>query len=85
MSEYNCTFDEGQAFNVAFDQGENFNVDFGVEIPTSNYTGAYSVTPSADVQTLPTQNKLLGANINIAPIPPNYGLITYNGSDITVS
>ena len=49
------------------------------------YTGAYSVTPSADTQTLLTDGLRMTDNITINPIPSNYGLITWNGSTITVS
>ena len=49
------------------------------------YTGAYTVTPSADAQTLQTNGLRMTDNITIEPIPSNYGLITWNGSTITVS
>lgn len=49
------------------------------------YDGSYSVTPSAEEQTLPTANRTTTENIVIAPIPSNYGLIVWNGSVITVS
>lgn len=49
------------------------------------YTGAYEFTPSAEEQTIPTRMKALEQDIVIHAIPNNYGLITYNGSVITVS
>ena len=49
------------------------------------YTGAYEVTPSGETQTLETENKRMTGNVTINPIPNNYGLITYNGSILTVS
>ena len=49
------------------------------------YEGDYEVTPKAEEQTLPTANRLLNKNIVVKPIPQNYGLITYNGYEITVS
>ena len=49
------------------------------------YDGAVSVTPSAETQTLRTENKSLMSDIIINPIPNNYGLITWDGSTITVS
>ena len=49
------------------------------------YTGEYSITPSAEVQTLETNGLRMTDNITIQPIPQNYGLITWNGSTITVS
>lgn len=49
------------------------------------YTGDYTVTPSSETQTLQTNNLRMTDNITIEPIPNNYGLITWNGSVITVS
>lgn len=49
------------------------------------YADSYTVTPSAQAQTLQTANKLLTDNIVVEPIPRNYGLITWNGSYLTVS
>ena len=50
-----------------------------------NYDGSYEFTPSADEQTVPTSGKRLAQDITIKPIPNTYGLITWNGSIITVS
>lgn len=49
------------------------------------YTGAYEFTPTTSIQTAPTASKYLTRNIVINPIPSNYGLITWNGSTLTVS
>lgn len=49
------------------------------------YEGATEITPSEEAQTLFTNNLRMTDNITINPIPQNYGLITYNGSTITVS
>ena len=49
------------------------------------YDGSYEVTPSEEAQVLNTKDKQTRENIVINPIPQNYGLITYNGSTITVS
>lgn len=53
------------------------------EIPV--YNGPTTVTPSLETQTLATSGKKLNSNITINPIPSNYGLITYDGSVLTVS
>lgn len=53
------------------------------EIPV--YDGPLSVTPSGEAQTLQTKNLRVMADITIDPIPQNYGLITWNGSFLTVS
>lgn len=49
------------------------------------YEGEYTVTPSTQEQTLNTDHLYMMDNITINPIPNNYGLITYNGTTITVS
>ena len=57
----------------------------GIPIYPDAYTGSYEVTPSAQEQMLDTAGLMMTANITVNPIPSNYGLITYNGSVITVS
>ena len=49
------------------------------------YTGEYEFTPSRETQVININHKEALRNITINPIPQNYGLITYNGSIITVS
>ena len=49
------------------------------------YDGIAEITPSQDTQILQTSNKTLTRNIVVNPIPSNYGLITWNGSTLTVS
>ena len=51
----------------------------------SDYVGTYEFTPTAFTQTIPISDKRATADIVINPIPQNYGLITWNGSVITVS
>lgn len=51
----------------------------------SAYTGAYEVTPSNEVQTVPIADMIATQNITINPIPSNYGLVTWNGSFLTIS
>ena len=49
------------------------------------YAGPYEVTPGREAQVLPTEARTLAQDVVVNPIPHNYGLITYNGSTITVS
>lgn len=49
------------------------------------YSGATEVTPTTSTQTLSTASTILTSDIVISPIPSNYGLITWNGSTLTVS
>ena len=63
-------------------------MDLGMVCEMHNYPeyqGEYSFTPSSDEQVIETNGYALLQNITIAPIPSNYGLITWNGSTITVS
>ena len=49
------------------------------------YEGETEITPSAETQVLQTNNFRMTDNITINPIPSNYGLISWDGSTITVS
>ena len=59
--------------------------DYKVIIGAEPYGGPYEVTPSAETQVLQTADRRTTENIVVNPIPENYGLITYNGYEITVS
>lgn len=54
-------------------------------VDTEAYTGEYEVTPSSETQTLDTAGKRMTRPVVVNPIPNNYGLITWNGSFLTVS
>lgn len=49
------------------------------------YEGSYTITPGNSEIVLATKNKRMTDDVTVAPIPSNYGLITWNGSVITVS
>ena len=49
------------------------------------FPGPYEYTPSSEEQTVPIAYLMASQDIKINPIPSNYGLITWNGSTITVS
>ena len=49
------------------------------------YEGAYTVTPGTTAQVLETSGKVMRGDVTIEPIPQNYGLITWNGSVLTIS
>lgn len=71
-------------------KGQSLEISTGKPIIRDNsefpvYDGAYEVTPTRETQTLQTQGKALVGNVVVNPIPSNYGLITYNGSVLTVS
>lgn len=75
--------------SLEFNLSEGENVSFELSTPTGvnveAYNGSYEVNASSEAQTLSTRNKLLTADMIINPIPSNYGLITWNGSTLTVS
>ena len=64
-------------------------VSGGLSVPTVTpvepYEGSYEFTPSGERQEIEIENKRATQNIIIDPIPENYGLITWDGSVITVS
>lgn len=49
------------------------------------YEGPLEVTPGEEALELPTRGKTARENIVVKPIPSNYGLITWDGTVITVS
>jgi len=49
------------------------------------YQGVTTVTPTRETQILHTEKTCLSKDIVVNPIPSNYGLITYNGSVITIT
>lgn len=70
---------------VLADDGEMENVIKVVERDAPVYTGETTITPTTSGQVLSTQGTILLDDITIEPIPQTYGLITWNGSVLTVS
>ena len=54
-------------------------------VGVDTYAGPYEYTPTEDTQTVAISHKMATENIVINPIPFNYGLVTWNGSTLTVS
>lgn len=68
----------------------NVTVSVGLATPimTStipDYNGDYDITPTSTAQVFQTNGKKITHDFIVEPIPSNYGLITWNGSTITVS
>ena len=87
---FNMAFREtSERFTAALrDTAEQFSADFTAIQPYADvpaYDGPYTFTPSLVAQTAQTAQKIAAHNIVINPIPSNYGLITWNGSTLTVS
>lgn len=61
----------------------------GLSVGTSGsspvYGGPYEFTPTQEPQVIEIAHKQAAQDITIAAIPNNYGLITWNGSTLTVS
>ena len=72
------------SLNIPMD-GEVGTVTNVVEHDLPVYTGETNITPSTSEQVLNTADKVVIRNIVINPIPSNYGLITWDGSTLTVS
>ena len=49
------------------------------------YAGPYTVTPSAVAQIVGTEGFYMTEDLVVEAIPSNYGLITWDGSTLTVS
>lgn len=68
--------------------GEALSMLMGVSINAGTspvYGGPYEITPSAEEQHVPIRGMAAARDIVIHPIPSNYGLVTWNGSVLTVS
>lgn len=84
----NATFQSGTALTATFASASamDASIESTVFVPVlEDYDGPYEVTPSGETQTLTTADLHMNRNVTINPIPSNYGLITWNGSTITVS
>lgn len=74
------------SIEISFLSENYFDLDMGETVGEYQpYTGGYEFTPSQEEQVIQTKSRVLLENITINPIPSNYGLITWNGSVITVS
>lgn len=78
--QYDMTVGGNDGYEVSTDSKIVIN-----KIGADPYEGEYVVTPTGAVQILATKGKTAVQNITIQPIPQNYGLITWNGSILTVS
>lgn len=49
------------------------------------YDGPYEVSAASWAQVLPTAGHVMTGNLTVRPVPSNYGLISWDGSTLTVS
>ena len=83
INSYLVKFTNEQKMSVDFRQ-EGFTVDFGPGMPTGDYSGPYTVTPSTETQILYTRNKHVDGDITVEAIPSNYGRLEWNGIRLMV-
>lgn len=57
----------------------------GIPVYPDPYTGVTEIVPTAETQIIPTHGMMMVEDFIVDPIPSNYGLITWNGSTLTVS
>lgn len=78
-----------QSDNITLKAGDTDSVKLkasvGVPIYPEPYTGETEITPTEEAQTVPTAGLMMQTDIVVNPIPSNYGLITWDGTTITVS
>lgn len=66
---------------IVFDTSEYISF-----VPKENrYEGPYQVVPNNNIQVLKTNAKTMMQDIVINPIPSNYGLVSWNGTVLTIS
>lgn len=85
---FHVTFNSPESFTATFSSSEQAKAEFGafVVVPEVDYfDGDYEITPSAEAQIIPIVGKTARQDITVGAIPNNYGLITWNGSTLTVS
>lgn len=88
MAEFVAEFDNQNVnFDVDFYSENAFTVEMNpvVKVYPNVYDGDYEYTPNGTTQIVEAKNLTLADNIIINPIPNNYGLITWDGSTLTVS
>ena len=79
---------DGVAVSLGVQEPQGVALDMTVGVYAQigeHYHGAYTVTPTNQAQVLDTDALILDGNITSNPIPSNYGLISWDGSTITVS
>lgn len=77
-SEMTASYDEKQLAVIV-------NPPIARQISGDIYDGEYEVTPGQSPVILSTAGKTMARSVTVNPIPSNYGLITWNGSTLTVS
>lgn len=78
--------DETARLGVDSPEAVELNAETHIVVDTTTiYDGAYEWTPTDSVQLIEIENKKALGQIKINPIPQNYGLVTWNGSTLTIT
>ena len=89
MIEATLTVQIAEAYTLEAQKAEEYSLSPELNIVhrvvSDPYEGDYEITPSDEEQIIPILGKTATENIKINPIPSNYGLISWNGSTLTVS
>lgn len=75
-------------YTVEVSGGGNVNLGMDTTVTAAileHYDGPYTVEPGSGPQTLNTLGKVMDYNVVVSAVPQQYGLITWNGSTLTVS
>lgn len=78
----------GETITLAIDPGRLIPMAVDTTITANlgeHYQGPYAVTPAAHGQTLNTAGRIMDQDLVVEAIPSNYGLVTWDGSVLTVS
>ena len=82
----NLTFDDAATFLTHFEDEETFTTSMETVVRVVGNFEEVTVTPTQSQQII-TASAGYDAieKVTVAPIPSNYGLITWNGTTLTVS
>lgn len=85
---FKATFRAQPRFEATFRPQESIKATFRdyIVVPVAEwFDGDYSITPTTQEQTIPISGKTGRRDIVVGAIPQNYGLVTWDGSVLTVS
>ena len=71
--------------NLSSANGLSGNISVPEVVGAVPYDGEYDVTPTDEVQILETRGLMMRRNVTIGAIPSNYGRVSWNGFELTVS
>ena len=87
MERISCVLQGLASLSASLTGQASLSVDMTIPkvVQTNPFVGSYEYTPTQETQTILINGLRATDDITINPIPNNYGLITWDGSTITVS